>query len=198
MEEDAGKSIHDVAIAGSDATHVDLNRAGVPLLEIVSEPDLRSPAEAAAYLRTLRSILRYVEVSDADMEKGHFRCDANVSLRRHGETRLGTRTELKNLNSFRFVELALDAEIERQAELLEQGHVAAGLIEHRVDERRLARGRTGEQVGVSRRRLVEELAEDEIHGHCAIASLSQAASLAVSRRMASAAISNERSRASWS
>jgi aspartyl-tRNA(Asn)/glutamyl-tRNA(Gln) amidotransferase subunit B len=121
MEEDAGKSIHDAAVAGSDATHVDLNRAGVPLLEIVSEPDLRSPAEAVAYLKTLRQLLRYIDVSDADMEKGHFRCDANVSLRPHGEPALGTRTELKNLNSFRFVEMALEAEIERQAELLDEG-----------------------------------------------------------------------------
>jgi len=119
MEEDAGKSIHDDAAA--DGTCVDLNRAGVPLLEIVSEPDLRSPAEAGAYLRTLRSVLRYVEVSDADMEKGHFRCDANLSLRRRGDPELGTRTELKNLNSFRFVEAALAAEVERQAELLEAG-----------------------------------------------------------------------------
>ncbi|MDH3212675.1 MAG: Asp-tRNA(Asn)/Glu-tRNA(Gln) amidotransferase subunit GatB [Myxococcales bacterium] len=121
MEEDAGKSIHDSDITGRDATHVDLNRSGVPLLEIVSEPELRSPAEASAYLRALRSILRYIEVSDADMEKGHFRCDANVSLRRRGETRLGTRTELKNLNSFRFVEDALDAEIQRQAAVLDAG-----------------------------------------------------------------------------
>ena len=120
MEEDAGKSIHDAAIAGG-ATHVDLNRAGVPLLEIVSEPDLRSPAEAAAYLRTLRSLLRYVDVSDADLEKGHFRCDANVSLRRPGQAGLGTRTELKNLNSFRFVEGALEAEVARQARILEGG-----------------------------------------------------------------------------
>jgi aspartyl-tRNA(Asn)/glutamyl-tRNA(Gln) amidotransferase subunit B len=120
MEEDAGKSIHDPALAG-DATQVDLNRAGVPLLEIVSEPDLRSPAEASAYLRTLRQILRYIEVSDADLEKGHFRCDANVSLRPHGASRLGTRTELKNLNSFRFVEAALEAEIARQAVLLDRG-----------------------------------------------------------------------------
>jgi aspartyl-tRNA(Asn)/glutamyl-tRNA(Gln) amidotransferase subunit B len=120
IEEDAGKSIHDAAIAGG-GTHVDLNRAGVPLLEIVSEPDLRSPAEAAAYLRTLRSLLRYVEVSDADLELGQFRCDANVSLRRPGATRLGTRTELKNLNSFRFVEGALEAEIARQAAILEGG-----------------------------------------------------------------------------
>jgi aspartyl-tRNA(Asn)/glutamyl-tRNA(Gln) amidotransferase subunit B len=121
MEEDAGKSIHDTAIAGGDSTHVDLNRAGVPLLEIVSEPDLRSPAEAGEYLRQLRSILRYIEVSDADLEKGHFRCDANVSLRRHGDPELGTRTELKNLNSFRFVEAALEAEVERQAEILDDG-----------------------------------------------------------------------------
>ncbi len=121
IEEDAGKSIHAAAIAGSDSTHVDLNRAGVPLLEIVSEPDLRSPAEAGAYLRTLRRLLRYIEVSDADMEKGNFRCDANLSLRPHGTTELGTRTELKNLNSFRFVEAALEAEIERQADLLDQG-----------------------------------------------------------------------------
>jgi len=121
MEEDAGKSIHDSEVTGRDATHVDLNRAGVPLLEIVSEPDLRSPAEAASYLRTLRSILRYIEVSDADMEKGHFRCDANVSLRPEGIRELGTRTELKNLNSFRFVELALETEVARQAALLDLG-----------------------------------------------------------------------------
>ncbi len=121
MEEDAGKSIHDAALTGRDVTHVDLNRAGIPLLEIVSEPDLRSPAEAAAYLRTLRQILRYIDVSDADMEKGHFRCDANVSLRAPGEKALGTRTELKNLNSFRYVEMALEAEISRQAGVLESG-----------------------------------------------------------------------------
>jgi aspartyl-tRNA(Asn)/glutamyl-tRNA(Gln) amidotransferase subunit B len=121
MEEDAGKSIHDPALVGSDASHVDLNRAGVPLIEIVSEPDLRSPAEAVAYLRALRQVLRYVDVSHADMERGHFRCDANVSLRRHGASALGTRTELKNLNSFRFVEAALAAEIARQAELLDAG-----------------------------------------------------------------------------
>ena len=118
MEEDAGKSVHD---GGGAETRVDLNRSGVPLVEIVSEPDLRSPGEAGAYLRALREILRYVEASDADMEKGQLRCDANVSLRRPGETRLGTRTELKNLNSFRFVEEALRAEIARQAALLEAG-----------------------------------------------------------------------------
>ncbi len=121
MEEDAGKSIHDSEVAGREGSHVDLNRAGVPLLEIVSEPDLRSASEAAAYLRALRQILRYTDVSDADMEKGHFRCDANVSLRRRGSSALGTRTELKNLNSFRFVEAAIHAEVARQAEILEAG-----------------------------------------------------------------------------
>ncbi|MGY8738594.1 MAG: hypothetical protein ACKVIW_13890, partial [bacterium] len=100
IEEDAGKSIHDVAIAGSDDSCIDLNRAGVPLLEIVSEPDMRSAQEATAYLRALRSILRYLGVSDADMEKGQFRCDANVSLRLRGAPEFGTRTEIKNLNSF--------------------------------------------------------------------------------------------------
>lgn len=121
MEEDAGKSIHDAAITGRDATHVDLNRAGIPLLEIVSEPDMRSPEEAVAYLRTLRSLVRYIDVSDGDMEKGNFRCDANVSLRRPGAEEFGTRTELKNLNSFRFIEEAIYAEIERQANVLDDG-----------------------------------------------------------------------------
>jgi len=121
MEEDAGKSIHDDSIAGADATLVDLNRAGIPLIEIVSEPDLRSAAEAGSYLRTLRSILRYIDVSDADMEKGHFRCDANVSIRPRGSDELGTRTELKNLNSFRHVEAAIEAEALRQAAVLDSG-----------------------------------------------------------------------------
>jgi aspartyl-tRNA(Asn)/glutamyl-tRNA(Gln) amidotransferase subunit B len=121
LEEDAGKSIHDASVAGSEDSHIDLNRAGVPLLEIVSEPDLRSAADASAYLRALRSILRYLEVSDADMEKGQFRCDANVSLRLKGADALGTRTEIKNLNSFASVEAAIGAEIVRQAELLDDG-----------------------------------------------------------------------------
>lgn len=119
LEEDAGKSIHDSAVAGTE-TLVDLNRAGVPLLEIVSEPDLRSAADASAYLKKLRAILRYIGVSDADMEKGQFRCDANVSLRRPGDE-FGTRTETKNLNSFAYVEAAINAEIERQAEMLDDG-----------------------------------------------------------------------------
>jgi aspartyl-tRNA(Asn)/glutamyl-tRNA(Gln) amidotransferase subunit B len=139
MEEDAGKSIHDAAIAGDDGSHVDLNRAGVPLLEIVSEPDLRSPEQASAYLKKLRALLRWAGVSDADMEKGQFRCDANVSLRPRGEAKLGTRTELKNLNSFRFVEEALHAEIERQAELLDAGGRVVQATLHYDPERRRTR-----------------------------------------------------------
>jgi len=121
LEEDAGKSIHDVAIAGREDSCIDLNRAGVPLLEIVSEPDMRSAQEATAYLRELRSILRYLGVSDADMEKGQFRCDANVSIRLCGSEELGTRTEVKNLNSFSNVEDAIEAEALRQAELIADG-----------------------------------------------------------------------------
>ena len=120
MEEDAGKSVHDDDSSG-DESRMDLNRCGTPLIEIVSEPDLRSPAEAGAYLRALRAILRYAGVSDADMEKGQFRCDVNVSLRPRGGSELGTRTEIKNLNSFRAVEGALEAEIARQTEVLDEG-----------------------------------------------------------------------------
>jgi aspartyl-tRNA(Asn)/glutamyl-tRNA(Gln) amidotransferase subunit B len=120
MEEDAGKSVHDEA-ERTDDSQMDLNRAGVPLLEIVSEPELRSAAEASAYLRALRQVLRYVGASDADMEKGQMRCDVNLSLRPRGSTALGTRTETKNVNSFRFVEEAIEAEIERQAEVLAAG-----------------------------------------------------------------------------
>jgi aspartyl-tRNA(Asn)/glutamyl-tRNA(Gln) amidotransferase subunit B len=118
MEEDAGKLLHDLDRAVS---RVDLNRAGVPLIEIVSEPDLRSPEEAGAYLRKLRTLLRYTEVSDGNMEEGSFRCDANVSLRPTGADALGTRAEVKNLNSFRHVEKALAFEIERQREILLEG-----------------------------------------------------------------------------
>ena len=118
MEEDAGKSIHD---AHDDHSLVDLNRTGVPLMEIVSEPDLSSPAEAGAYLRALRSILQYLAVCDGNMDEGSFRCDANVSVRRKGTTELGTRTETKNMNSFRSVERAIDFEIRRQIEVVEDG-----------------------------------------------------------------------------
>ena len=118
MEEDAGKSVHD-RFAG--ATAIDLNRAGVPLVEIVSEPDIRSSAEAGAYLRLLKQILEYTAVSDVSMEEGSLRVDANVSVRRAGDTALGTKTEVKNLNSFSAVERALDAEFARQTGLLERG-----------------------------------------------------------------------------
>jgi aspartyl-tRNA(Asn)/glutamyl-tRNA(Gln) amidotransferase subunit B len=117
LEEDAGKSVHGV---GGDSL-VDLNRAGTPLLEIVSEPDLRSAEEAAEYLRTLRDILVFAGVNDGNLEEGSFRCDANVSIRPKGETRLGTRTELKNLNSFRFVQKAIEVEAARQAAVLAGG-----------------------------------------------------------------------------
>ena len=118
IEEDAGKNIHDLR---SDASLVDLNRAGVPLLEIVSEPDIRSPEEAGNYLRTLRAILQYLEICDGNMEEGSFRCDANVSVRPEGTTVLGTKIELKNLNSFKAVEKAIEFEIRRQIETLSHG-----------------------------------------------------------------------------
>ena len=118
MEEDAGKLIHDPE---RPLSRVDLNRTGVPLIEIVSEPDLRSPEQAGAYLRKLRSVVRYLEICDGNLEEGSFRCDANVSLRPRGSTTLGTRTEIKNLNSFRNVERALHYEIERQRECLLEG-----------------------------------------------------------------------------
>jgi aspartyl-tRNA(Asn)/glutamyl-tRNA(Gln) amidotransferase subunit B len=118
MEEDAGKSIHD---RFPGATAIDLNRAGVPLIEIVSEPDLRSATDAGAYLRTLKQILQYLDVSDVSMEEGSLRVDANISVRPFGETKLGTKTEVKNMNSFSAVERALDAEYDRQCSLLDSG-----------------------------------------------------------------------------
>jgi aspartyl-tRNA(Asn)/glutamyl-tRNA(Gln) amidotransferase subunit B len=120
MEEDAGKNNHDDLLAGR-RSYVDFNRGGTPLIEIVSEPCMRSSAAAAAYLKTLRQVLRYLGVCDGNMEEGSLRCDANVSIRPVGETKLGTRVELKNINSFRFVQQAIDYEIGRQAELLDQG-----------------------------------------------------------------------------
>jgi aspartyl-tRNA(Asn)/glutamyl-tRNA(Gln) amidotransferase subunit B len=117
MEEDAGKNLHGV---GSSSI-VDLNRAGTPLVEIVGEPDLRTPAEAGEYLRRLREVLMFVGVNDGNLEQGSFRCDANVSVRKVGDEKLGTRTELKNINSFRFVEDAIDVEIRRQIAELEAG-----------------------------------------------------------------------------
>jgi aspartyl-tRNA(Asn)/glutamyl-tRNA(Gln) amidotransferase subunit B len=118
MEEDAGKLTHE---PDRPFSRVDLNRAGVPLIEIVSEPDLHTAAAAGAYLRQLRSIVRYLHICDGNLEEGSFRCDANVSIRPLGATQLGTRTELKNLNSFRFVERAIEHEIERQKEVLLDG-----------------------------------------------------------------------------
>ena len=118
MEEDAGKLVHE---EDGDSSFVDLNRAGVPLLEIVSEPDLRTPEEAKAYMEKMHSVVTYLGISEGDMEKGHFRCDANVSLRPIGQEKFGTRTETKNLNSFRFVQQAITYEIARQTEDLLDG-----------------------------------------------------------------------------
>jgi aspartyl-tRNA(Asn)/glutamyl-tRNA(Gln) amidotransferase subunit B len=121
LEEDAGKLLHAVGSRALDGSLVDLNRAGVPLMEIVSDPDLRSPEEAAEYLQRLRTVLRYVGVSDCDMEKGSMRCDANVSVRPAGEAKLGTRAEVKNMNSFKSVRDAVAHEIARQTALIEGG-----------------------------------------------------------------------------
>ena len=118
LEEDAGKSVHE---GFGQSTGIDLNRAGTPLLEIVSEPDLRSAKQAISYLRKIHTIVRYLEISDGNMQEGSFRCDANVSVRPRGQEELGTRTELKNLNSFRFIEKAINFEIVRQIEVLEDG-----------------------------------------------------------------------------
>ncbi|MCH8078884.1 MAG: Asp-tRNA(Asn)/Glu-tRNA(Gln) amidotransferase subunit GatB [Proteobacteria bacterium] len=118
LEEDAGKSVHDGFF---DNTGVDLNRAGTPLIEIVSEPDMRSAKEAIAYLKKIHSIVRYLKICDGNMQEGSFRCDANVSVRPKGQDTLGTRTELKNLNSFKFIEQAIEYEIERQINVIESG-----------------------------------------------------------------------------
>ncbi|RTZ58443.1 MAG: Asp-tRNA(Asn)/Glu-tRNA(Gln) amidotransferase GatCAB subunit B [Gammaproteobacteria bacterium] len=116
LEEDAGKNIHE-----GKKTFVDLNRAGTPLMEIVTEPDINSPEEARVFLETLRNVMRYIGVSDADMEKGQLRCDINISIRPKGSDKLGTRVEIKNVNSFRFVQKALEYEIERQIKVKEKG-----------------------------------------------------------------------------
>ncbi len=121
LEEDAGKLKHGETIEKAPYSYVDFNRTGVPLVEIVSGPDIRSPQEAGDYLRELRAILQYLEICTGDMEKGTFRCDANVSVRPRGQNGLGIRTELKNMNSFRHVEMALEYEIKRQIELLKDG-----------------------------------------------------------------------------
>ncbi len=121
MEEDAGKSLHEGFPDSSRNTYLDFNRSGVPLVEIVTNPDLRSSAEAHEYLSRLKEILEYLEVNDGNMEEGSLRCDANVSVRKAGEQKFGTRTELKNMNSFRFVQKAIDFEVNRQIEVIEGG-----------------------------------------------------------------------------
>ncbi len=131
LEEDAGKSLHTLGVlderdgnAGGDLqeqTGIDLNRAGTPLLEIVSEPDLRSAQEAVAYAKTLHALVQWIGICDGNMQEGSFRCDANVSVRRVGDTQLGTRCEIKNLNSFRFLQHAIEFEVRRQIELIEDG-----------------------------------------------------------------------------
>ena len=118
LEEDAGKSLHEDF---HGMTGIDLNRAGTPLLEIVSEPDLRSAGEAVAYLKKLHQLVVYLGICDGNMQEGSFRCDANVSVRRKGEPKLGTRAEIKNVNSFRFVEKAIEFEVARQIDVIEGG-----------------------------------------------------------------------------
>ncbi|HKO03652.1 MAG TPA: Asp-tRNA(Asn)/Glu-tRNA(Gln) amidotransferase subunit GatB [Candidatus Acidoferrales bacterium] len=121
LEDDAAKGMHEGFPDSDRNTYIDFNRGGIPLIEIVSEPDLRSPAEAHAYLHALKQVLLYTDVSDCNMEEGSLRCDANVSVRRRGQQTFGTKTEVKNLNSFRYLEHALEYEIERQVQLLESG-----------------------------------------------------------------------------
>lgn len=141
LEEDAGKSLHEDF---HGLTGVDLNRAGTPLLEIVSEPDMRSAKEAVAYMKKLHALVRYLEICDGNMQEGSFRCDANISVRPAGQQEFGTRTEIKNLNSFRFVEKAIDFEVERQIDLLESGGVVVQetrLYDSARDETRSMRGK---------------------------------------------------------
>ncbi len=141
MEDDAGKSIHDGFKDSDRYTYVDLNRSGTPLIEIVSDPDLRSSEEAYQYLSELKQVMQYVGVSECDMEKGQLRCDANVSVRVKGAEKFGTKAEVKNLNSFRFAKMALDYEIARQVALIESGGKVA-------QESRLYNVETGETAGM--------------------------------------------------
>ncbi len=141
MEDDAGKSIHDGFRDSDECTYVDLNRSGTPLIEIVSEPDMRSSEEAYAYVTEVKQMLQYIGVSDCDMEKGQLRCDANVSVRLRGAPGFGTKAEVKNLNSFRFLKLAVEYEIERQVELIESG----GRV---TQETRLYNADSGRTVGM--------------------------------------------------
>ncbi len=141
MEDDAGKSIHDGFRDSDRFTYVDLNRSGTPLIEIVSEPDMRSPDEAYAYLTEIKQVLEYIGVSDCDMEKGQLRCDANVSVRPRGREKFGTKAEVKNLNSFRYLKMALEYEIERQVELIEAGRTV-------MQETRLYNVEQGKTIGM--------------------------------------------------
>jgi aspartyl-tRNA(Asn)/glutamyl-tRNA(Gln) amidotransferase subunit B len=141
MEDDAGKSIHDGFKDSEKYSYVDLNRSGTPLIEIVSEPDMRSSDEAYAYLTEIKQVLQFIDVSSCDMEKGHLRCDANVSVRLRGAEKFGTKAEVKNLNSFRFLKMALDYEILRQITLIESG----GKV---VQETRLYNVDSGETVSM--------------------------------------------------
>src|SRR5579863_995234 len=138
MEEDAGKSLHDGFPDSATRTYLDLNRCGTPLIEIVSEPDIRTPDEAFEYLTRLKEIILYTGVSDCNMEEGSLRCDANVSVRPRGQEKLGTKTEVKNVNSFRFIKQALEYEIERQVELIESG----GRVEQETRLFNAAEGKT--------------------------------------------------------
>src|SRR5512146_1105305 len=138
LEEDAGKSLHDGFSDSSRHTYLDLNRCGVPLIEIVSEPDIATPAEAFDYLTRLKEIVLYTGVSDCNMEEGSLRCDANVSVRPRGQKEMGTKAEIKNVNSFRFIKQALEYEIERQVELIESG----GRVEQETRLFNAAEGKT--------------------------------------------------------
>ncbi|HEX7359130.1 MAG TPA: Asp-tRNA(Asn)/Glu-tRNA(Gln) amidotransferase subunit GatB [Bryobacteraceae bacterium] len=141
MEDDAGKSLHEGFKDSDRFTYVDLNRSGTPLIEIVSEPDMRSPDEAYAYVTEIKQIMQYIGVSDCDMEKGQLRCDANISVRLRGARDFGTKAEVKNLNSFRFLKMALEYEIERQIGVLEAG----GKV---IQETRLFNTDTGQTAGM--------------------------------------------------
>ena len=142
LEEDAGKSIHD---AYQGMTGIDLNRAGTPLLEIVSEPDMRSPTQAVAYMRQIHGLVRYLGICDGNMQEGSLRCDANVSVRPLGSDTLGTRTELKNLNSFRFMERAIEYEVQRQIDLLESGGEVAQETRLYDPQRNITRSMRGKE-----------------------------------------------------
>ncbi|HJY06247.1 MAG TPA: Asp-tRNA(Asn)/Glu-tRNA(Gln) amidotransferase subunit GatB, partial [Bryobacteraceae bacterium] len=141
MEDDAGKSIHDGFKDSERYSYVDLNRSGTPLIEIVSEPDMRTSDDAYAYATAMKQVMQYIGVSECDMEKGQLRCDANVSVRLRGAEEFGTKAEIKNLNSFRFLKMAVDYEIRRQVELIESG----GRVEQ---ETRLYNVDTGQTVGM--------------------------------------------------